>query len=155
MLEPTAGKIEKVSFQPPIMNQDEEHLRLLAIFHYVVAGIAAVFSLFPVIHLIVGLFLVFGAKYFKQQDNPPPEFFGWFFIIFASFFILVGLTMAVLILINGRCLAKRKHYTFCQVMSGMECVFMPFGTILGVFTLVVLSRPSVRPLFGQSPAAPD
>jgi len=135
------------------MNQDEEHLRLLAMFHYVAAGIAALFSLFPVIHLIVGLFIVFGAKYFKNQNNPPPEWFGWFFIIFACCFILVGLTMAILILINGRCLAKRKHYTFCLVMSGIECLFMPFGTILGVFTLIVLSRPSVKPLFGQSPPA--
>jgi hypothetical protein len=67
----------------------------------------------------------------------------------------VGLTMAILILINGRCLAQRKHYTFCQVMSGVECLFMPLGTILGVFTLVVLSRPSVKPLFGQSTVAPD
>jgi hypothetical protein len=143
-----------MSIPPPVVNQDEEHLRLLAIFHYVVAGIAALFSLFPVIHLIVGLFIVFGAKHFKQQGNLPPEWFGWFFIIFASFFILIGLTMAILILINGRCIAKRKHYTFCQVMSGVECLFMPFGTILGVFTLIVLSRPSVKPLFGHSPAAP-
>jgi hypothetical protein len=28
------------------MNQDREHLRLLAIFHYVVAGLAALFSFF-------------------------------------------------------------------------------------------------------------
>jgi hypothetical protein len=144
-----------MSIPPPVVNQDEEHLRLLAMFHYVAAGIAALFAMFPVIHLIVGLFIVFGAKYFKNQDNPPPEIFGWFFIIFASVFILIGLTMAVLILINGRCLARRKHYTFCQVMSGVECLFMPFGTILGVFTLVVLSRPSVKPLFGQSPVAPQ
>jgi hypothetical protein len=140
--------------QPPAVNQDEEHLRLLAVFHYVAAGIAALFALFPVIHLIVGLFLVFGASHFKNGGTPPPPFVGWFFIIFACFFILAGLTMAILILINGRCLAKRRHYTFCQVMSGIECLFMPFGTILGVFTLVVLSRPSVKPLFGQNPAAP-
>src|SRR5260370_41390118 len=31
------------------MNQDAEHLRLLAIFHYVVAGLAALFSLFPLL----------------------------------------------------------------------------------------------------------
>jgi hypothetical protein len=137
------------------MNQDEEHLRLLAMFHYVAAGLAAVFSLFPVIHLVVGLVMVFGGKFFKDEHGePPPPIFGWFFIIIASFFILIGLTMAVLILINGRCIAKRRHYTFCQVMSGVECLFMPFGTILGVFTLIVLARPSVKPLFGQSPAAP-
>ena len=29
------------------MNQDQEHLNLLAIFHYVVAELAALFSVFP------------------------------------------------------------------------------------------------------------
>ena len=36
------------------MNQDTEHLRLLAIFHYVVAGLAALFSLFPLLYTTVG-----------------------------------------------------------------------------------------------------
>ena len=137
------------------MNQDEEHLRLLAIFHYVMSGVTGLIAMFPIFHLAAGLFLIFGSKYFKGPDGPPPAFLGWFFVIFACFFILIGLTMAVLILINGRCLATRKYYTFCQVMSGVECLFMPFGTILGVFTLVVLSCPSVKPLFGQSPITPQ
>jgi hypothetical protein len=37
------------------------------------------------------------------------------------------------------------------VMACIECLFVPFGTILGVFTIVVLSRESVSVLF--SPAA--
>jgi hypothetical protein len=134
------------------MNQDEEHLRLLAIFHYVVAGMAALFAMFPVIHLIFGLLMVFdGDKFFKNnQGNEPPVIIGWLFIIIAVLFITIGLTMAVLIFINGRCLAKRRRYQFCQVMSGVECLFMPFGTILGVFALIVLSRESVRTLFGHN-----
>ena len=30
------------------MAQDDEHLRLLSIFHYVVAGMAALFAMFPI-----------------------------------------------------------------------------------------------------------
>src|SRR5690606_24795809 len=40
--------------------QDEEHLRLLAIFHYVVAGITALFSLIPIAHITVGILMVMG-----------------------------------------------------------------------------------------------
>jgi hypothetical protein len=29
---------------------------------------------------------------------------------------------------------------------------MPFGTVLGIFTLIVLSRPSVKALFAAQPA---
>jgi len=37
------------------MNRDEEHLKLLSIFHYVVGGIAAFFAFFPIIHLVIGI----------------------------------------------------------------------------------------------------
>ncbi len=137
------------------MNRDEDNLRLLAIFHYVVAGLTGLFAMIPVLHLAIGLFFVFGAKHFKAQGNPPPEFLGWLFIIFASVFIVLGLIMAIFIFINGRCLAKRRHLKFCQVMAGVECLVMPFGTVLGVFTLVVLTRESVKPLFGISPSASE
>ena len=135
------------------MNRDEEQLRLLAIFHYVVAGIAALFSLFPIFHLVLGVFFVVASRKAKAQADAPPEFVGWLFIGLACFFILLGLTMAVMILISGRCLSGRRRYTLCQVLAGIECLFMPFGTILGVFTLVLLSRESVRALFGLPPRA--
>jgi len=41
---------------------------------------------------------------------------------------------------------------FCVVMAGIACMFMPFGTVLGVFTLVVLTKPVVRELFDGAPA---
>jgi len=34
-------------------------------------------------------------------------------------------------------------------MAGVECMFMPFGTVLGVFTIIVLMRPSVKEIFGR------
>jgi hypothetical protein len=32
-------------------------------------------------------------------------------------------------------------------MAAIACMFMPFGTILGVFSIIVLVRPSVKSLF--------
>ncbi len=121
---------------------------MLAIFHYVVAGLAALFAMFPVIHLCMGLFFVFGASHLTQPgQTPPPAWFGWIFIIVASLFILLGLTLASLIFATGRCLARRKHHQFCFVMACVECLFMPFGTILGVFSIVVLNRETTKQLF--------
>jgi hypothetical protein len=133
------------------MTQDDEQLRLLSLFHYIVAGLAGLFSLFPVIHLDMGLFLVFAPKTFWTDNHgqPPPNFFGWFFVIFASIFITIGLVFASFILTAGRFLAKRKHYTFCLVMAAIECNFVPFGTVLGVFTIIVLNRESVKQLFAS------
>jgi hypothetical protein len=129
------------------MTRDDEQLRLLSVFHYVVAGMAGLFALFPIIHLIIGLFLVFAPNKFTGNGQLPPAFIGWFFVIFAALFIILGWIFAVLVLTAGRFLAQRKHYTFCLVMAGVECIFMPFGTVLGVFTIIVLTRESAKQLF--------
>jgi hypothetical protein len=34
-------------------------------------------------------------------------------------------------------------------MAAVSCIFWPFGTVLGVFTLVVLTKASVRQMFGK------
>ena len=132
---------------------DEEYLRLLAIFHYVVAGMAALFSLFPVFHLLFGLFMILGQSRFPSNGGPPIAFMGLFFVVFALTFIALGLTFAAFVFVTGRFLAHRKHYTFCLVMAAVECIFMPFGTVLGVFTIITLVRDTVKRLFGTSPPA--
>ena len=137
------------------MSQDEEHLRLLAIFHYIVAGIAAVFSLFPVIHLVLGLMLALFPEKMGGGGNPPPAFLGWIFVAFAAVFITAGLTLAGFIFTAGRCLARRRRHLLCLVVAGVECVFMPFGTALGIFTILVLSRESVKRLFEPGGSAPS
>ena len=135
------------------MNQDEEHLRLLSVFHFVCAGLAALIACIPIIHLVIGLIMVLRPESFGPGKNQPPAFIGWFFVILASVFIFLGWTFATVLAWAGRCLRKRKHYTFCLVTAGVACMFMPFGTVLGVFTIIVLSRPSVKALFLERPQA--
>ncbi len=136
------------------MTQDEDQLRLLSIFHYVVGGLAGFFALFPIFHLIVGLFFIFAPNKFADKGEPPPAFIGWFFVIFAAVFIALGWLFAAFVFTAGRFLARRKHYLFCLVMAGVDCIFMPFGTVLGVFTLIVLMRESVKQRFTTSSLEP-
>ena len=132
------------------MTQDEEHLRLLSIFHYVVGGLAGLFALFPIIHLVIGLLFILAPEKMAGKGGPPPAFIGWFFVIFALVFITLGWVFAAFVLTAGRYLGKRKHHLFCLVMAGIECIFVPFGTVLGVFTIIVLSRDSVKQIFAAS-----
>ena len=132
------------------MTQDEQHLKLISLFHFIVGGITALFSLFPVIHLVIGLALVFAPGKLGAHGEAPPAFVGWIFIVAALFFMTLGWTMAACIAAAGRCLAARKRYMFCLVMAGIECIFMPFGTVLGVFTIVVLTREPVKSLFAAA-----
>lgn len=130
------------------MGQDEEHLRLLSIFHYIVGGLAGLFALFPIVHLILGLAFILAPEAFAAKgEEPPPAFLGWFFVVFAASFILLGWIFAVFVIVTGRFLARHRHWLFCLVMGAIECLFMPFGTVLGVFTIVVLMRESTKELF--------
>jgi hypothetical protein len=125
---------------------------LLSVFHYVCAGLAALFACFPIIHLILGLVFTFNPQSFGPPSNQPPAFIGMFLVAIASAMILLGWLFAASLAYAGRCLARRKNYTFCFVMAAIACLFLPFGTVLGVCSLVVLLRPSVKALF--NPATP-
>ncbi len=135
------------------MNQNEEHLRLLSIFHYVVGGITALFACLPCIHLGLGIALVSGALPVQPGQQRMDLFFGWLLIAVASVIILVGWTLAIAIINAGRFLARRTHYMYCFVVAAIECIFMPFGTVLGVFTIIVLSRPTVKVRFQSEGAS--
>ena len=139
------------------MNKDAEHLRLLAIFHYVFAGMVALGSLFPFIHFVLGLTFLSASQGSEFGDmGGPPVAIAWVFIVVSSALILGGLTVAVLIAHAGNSLRDRKRYTYCTVVAAICCMLMPIGTALGVFSLVVLMRESVKLEFEgtQTPATP-
>lgn len=137
------------------MTQDEEHLRLLSISHYIFAAVSALFCSFPLIHVAIGLTFIFAPDLFEGPGEPPPPWFGWLFVAIGSLFVIAGWTFAAVAALAGRSLARRKNYMFCFVVAALNCVHAPFGTVLGVFTIIVLLRDSVKALFAapQDPFA--
>lgn len=129
------------------MTQDEQHLNLLSTFHYVLGGLAGVFGLFPIIYVVMGVFFIVAPEDVWSKGEPPPPLFGWMFVVMGSVAMLIGWTLAGLLIAAGRFLARRRRYTFCFMVAAVACIWVPFGTVLGVFTLVVLSRESVKQLF--------
>ena len=130
-------------------NEDLKHLDLLALFHYVLGGITALFSCIPFMHVFMGLAMVSGKIFSEGNSSEPPPFFGWMFIIIGIVFILLGWSMAICMILVGKKLKERKSQTFCMVIAGIECMFMPIGTTLGVLTLIVLSKDSVKQIFTE------
>ena len=128
--------------------KDEKHLDQLSLGFKIYAGVNAVFSCFPFIHLFLGIMMVSGVM--DNGKDAPPAFFGWFFIIFAAVFITIGWTISICNFYAGRFLKERRNYTFCFVMSCINCAFMPLGTVLGILGIIVLVRDSVKPLFQEN-----
>jgi len=67
--------------------------------------------------------------------------------------ITLGLAFAVCLVVAGRKLAQQSGYTFCLVMAALSCLVVPLGTVLGVFTILVLLRPTVKERFAAATPA--
>lgn len=127
----------------------DSHLEALGVVHYVVAGFVALFALLPLFHVAMGLGIVTGAfpgPAAGARDGFPP-FFGWLFIALGLAFVCVGLALATALGIAGTYLRQRRRWLYCVVVDAIACSIFPFGTILGVLSLVTLSQPEVRSRF--------
>ena len=127
---------------------DADHLKLLAIFHFILAGFALAALGFLFLHWLIMHTLIFNPETQKNAKSGPPP--AAFFIIFNSFYLFVGagiLTMGLGNVVSGWCLITRRARMFSLVMAGINCLGFPFGTILGVFTFIVLFRDSVTALY--------
>jgi hypothetical protein len=138
---------------PVVANKDEEHLKLLATFHYVIAVLGGLFACLPLLHVGMGVMMIAKPEVFNQGQNvqPAPAWAGYMFIVMGGFFVLLGWATSICTFLSGRYLAQRRKRMFSFVMAAILCMFVPFGTVLGVFTIIVLSRDSVQRLY-EKPA---
>lgn len=126
---------------------DADHLKLLGIFHFVGAGLAVLGMLFLLAHYLM-MHAIFADPQLWQNQKPPLP--HGFFEMFKVFYAVLGiwfLISLVLNVISGVCLLMVKGRTFSLVVAGINCTHIPLGTVLGVFTIVVLIRNSVRELY--------
>jgi hypothetical protein len=144
------------STSPPevtIQNQqrrDREHLKLLSIFHFVFGGLALVGIAFLFVHYFIMHTVFSNREMWKSQTQAMPskaflDAFIWFYL-FMGVMLLTGL---VLNLLSGFFLAQRRHRVFSLIIGGLDCLQIPFGTALGAFTIIVLSRDTVRELYSD------
>jgi hypothetical protein len=68
---------------------------------------------------------------------------GGMFSLIGGIIFLVVFAQAVAMFLAGRWLTAGRNRMFCFLNACLMCTHVPFGTALGIFTIVVLSRPSV------------
>lgn len=133
---------------PPLMHDqrkiDADHLNLLAVFHFVVAGLA----LAGIGFLFLNWFMMHSimhnpAIWQNQKSGPPPRGLLAVFEIFYGVFGVALLLNGIANVISGLCIRRRVYRTFSLAVAGFNCLAFPFGTILGIFTIMVLVRDSV------------
>jgi hypothetical protein len=132
---------------------DADNLRLLEIGFYI-SGVLTAFRFIWFLFMAVFFVIVgFSASFAKLHGNtgssngPPPA--TVLFIIAGIFGVIIFLSLifAGFEIYAGICLKNRRHPILIQIVAALYCLSIPWGTALGVFTFMVLNRPSVKPLF--------
>jgi hypothetical protein len=142
---------------PPPLHEnptDRDHLNLLAIFHYVIAGTALLGLLFLIGHYVLMATLMNPALQMPVSGSgsrPPPD--GLTHLI-GGFYAIAGLAviaMGVANFLSGRWIHQRQNRMFSLVIAGINCLHVPLGLTLGIFTFIVLMRPSVQHAYQFAP----
>lgn len=130
------------------LEKKHNYLDILAVFHYVNGGLAAIFCLAALGFLCIGL----GAATSWGNEWQPEPGCSILAVMILVLILLGG--YAVLNLLAARAIQTRSGYVLCLLTSAVNCLNIPLGTLLGIFTLVLLADPEVRPLFeGQGEAS--
>ncbi|MCA9080593.1 MAG: hypothetical protein KDA58_08535 [Planctomycetaceae bacterium] len=131
---------------------DADQLNLLSVFHFVAAGLSVLGILFLILHYMMFQTMMNNPRMWKPPgggpgpEMPPQEFlnlFVWFYVAMGFMFVIQGLLNVA----SGMFLRSRTNRAFSLVVAGINCLQVPLGTILGVFTIIVLMRGSVRDLY--------
>ena len=150
-----------------------ERLRLLSIGCYIRGGIIAAFSSFFLIYVafFVGMTFIPDSAWTDNstksspapsgysatpsptpaaKPQPPPKALFRILGAVMGCFVLAGWTLGGLTAYAGWCIHKRKHKALIYVMAGFNCLFVPYGTLLGICLILVMSSPAGRLEFGNS-----
>ena len=138
-----------------LQNEDVSHLKILKICHYVMGGLAllgllAVIGHYLAMNAILNNPELMASEEMSTELTGLPENFipamGAIYLVGALF----ALIPAILNFMTASALGKRKSKGLIYTTSALNCLNIPIGTVLGVFTFIVLSRDSVKALFNQS-----
>jgi hypothetical protein len=138
---------------------DDEHLKLLALGYMISAAVSAFFSLIGLMYMGMGVFVGEMMSHLpattSDANQPPPALFEWLFGGIGLLIFLLLLGIAALKLRAAFLLKQRKGRIFCMVIAAICCLGVPYGTLLGVFTFIVLGRRSVEQIFCEPQLASD
>lgn len=126
----------------------KRHLSTLSILHYVYGAFICLMGLSMLVLVFLGVWV--NSPWVQEQmaGEGPPPLVGTFLSGLGVFLLVIVETVGILNLISGRMIDRRRNRTFTQVVAALNCLNIPFGIALGIFTFVVMGDPEVRTEYG-------
>lgn len=117
-------------------------LRQVVVWHYVMAVLQGLFAIASLALAVAGT-MRRGGRIGVQWWLPPDEALGQAVGAWTFWAVAAG-ALCVVTLAVARRVSARRGWRGCVFGTAINLVFIPWGTILAVYTLLVLSRPEVR-----------
>jgi len=131
---------------------DSSHLKILEIFYYITTGLALAGILLLFLHYKF-MSMVFTSTNFPSYPPGslanPFRVFIWFYLVLGALGILAG----AMNFFTAKSLSHRKHRSFIFVAAVLNCLSFPFGTVLGVITIILLLKDTVIIQFTENDEA--
>ncbi len=89
----------------------------------------------------------------RNRSGLTPELIDMMSIVFTVYAIGIY-AVAVASVVAGVLMRKRKGWLFLVILSGLDVIFVPFGTALGIGMLVTMTKPHVKDMFMKPSSVP-
>ncbi len=121
-------------------------LKALSILQYVYAGFTALGALFVLLWVFIGGAMVMGSAT-GGSDAAGEAGAGVFMIVMAIVMLVIFGAIAGLHVLAARSLTQRRRHTLLVIVACLTMLSIPIGTALGIWMLVVITKPEVKATF--------
>jgi ethanolamine transporter EutH len=133
----------------PVNNTRISHLKILGVFHLIVGALAGLCACYPILFLVMGIRMYSELPQGMLTTSSMIPYLLWLILLTAVLCttIVLGWMLAIAVMLNGFYLFSRKWRAYCLVVSIIETLFIPYGTLLGLISFNLLRKPGVPELF--------
>jgi quinol-cytochrome oxidoreductase complex cytochrome b subunit len=131
-------------------SKTEEHLNLLSVFQFIYTGLMGLGIVFIFFHYKMMSMIMMNKELWEQSENTAPFDPEIFFEIFMWFYIVFGILLVIGMILNflsGMYMRQKRNRLFSLVIGGINCVNVPLGTVLGVFTIIILNNEETKEMY--------
>ena len=121
-------------------------LKALSVLQYVYAAFTALGACFGVLWIVIGGAMVVGSAT-EGADAGTAAGAGIFMIVMAVVILVLCAAIAGLHILAARSLAQRRRHTLLVIVACLTMLSIPIGTALGIWMLIVISKPEVKATF--------
>ena len=128
------------------LERDQASLRLLSLFHFIYASIAGLAGFLVLATLAVGCWIASAIVHFREVPSGALFIGGTLATALVAIAVLI-FAQAAVVFLSGVGLHRGEARWFSRWVAWLTIINVPLGTVLGIYTLRVLSRPSVQTFY--------